>query len=156
MWLRWVVSLAVGAILLGALIVYVDHHNTDGPVGESPRGAARANREAEIVVAQDQAPRTARTAAGEVPRVAAVRAIRADMNRRIADGDAGEPLQRVSCRQVATQGPRLGLRCTAVSAGVNYPYQAVLDVRDHRITYCKHDAPPVASQNIPVSRRCVA
>jgi hypothetical protein len=153
MWLRWVVSLAVGAALLVGLIAWVSHHNGNGLATESPKAAARANREAEIVVSQDQAPRVVTVAHG-ASRVAIVHAIRRDMLTRISEDDAGAPLQRVSCTRIGARGSRHGYRCVAVSAGVNYPYQAVLNSAEHTLTFCKHDAPPVPSQNIPVSPRC--
>jgi hypothetical protein len=153
MWLRWVVSFAVAGALAVGLVAWVSHHNGNGLATVSPKAAERANREAEIVVSQDQAPRTV-TAASGAPRVAVIRAIRHDMNVRIADGDAGAPLQKVSCRAIGTRASATGYACQATAAGVNYPYQAVLDRRTRRLTFCKHDAPPVPSMNVAVSARC--
>jgi hypothetical protein len=41
------------------------------------------------------------------------------------------------------------------SAAVSYPFLGVVDLRAKQITYCKRDPPPVPSENIPVSSRCV-
>jgi hypothetical protein len=152
-WIRWVLSLGIGAALMVGLIAWVSHHNGNGLANESPKAAARANREAEIVVSQDQAPRVVAVASG-ASRMAIVHAIRRDMTTRISKGDAGAPLQRVGCKPAGMRGARHGYHCVAVSAGVNYPYQAVLNSAAHTLTFCKHDAPPVPSQNIPVSPRC--
>jgi hypothetical protein len=152
-WMRWALSLGVAAVLAVALILFVSHHNDNLLAHESPKAAERANRLAEIVVSQDQAPHRARLAAG-ASRGAVARAIRRDMTVRIAKGQAGAPLQGVRCTTVGTRASDTGYRCRATAAGVGYPYQAVLDRRTRALTFCKHDAPPVPSMNIPVSPRC--
>jgi hypothetical protein len=41
-----------------------------------------------------------------------------------------------------------------VANGQGYRFLGVVDTAAHRITYCKHDEPPVPGEDIPVSRRC--
>jgi hypothetical protein len=154
MWARWTFSFGVAALLAVGLIVFVSHHNGNGLASESPKAAERLNREAEIVVSQDQAPHVV-TLAGGTPRTAVTRAIRRAMTVRINTGQAGAPLQAVRCRAIGNRASATGYRCQATAAGVAYPYQAVLNRRTRTLTFCKHDAPPVPSANIPVSRRCV-
>jgi hypothetical protein len=154
MWARWALSFGVAALLAVGLIVFVSHHNGNGLASESPKASERANREAEIVVSQDQAPHVVTLAAG-VSRAAVTDAIRHAMTVRIGRGEAGAPLQRVGCTVTGSRASATGYRCRAIAAGVAYPYQAVVDRVTHRLTFCKHDAPPVPSMNIPVSRRCV-
>jgi hypothetical protein len=153
MWVRWALSLGVAALLVVGLIVFVSHHNDNLQANESPKAAERANRESEIVVSQDQAPHVV-TIASRTPRAAVTGAIRHAMTVRIANGQAVAPLQHVSCRATVTRASATGYRCRATAAGVGYPYQAVLNRRTHALTFCKHDAPPVPSMNIPVSARC--
>jgi hypothetical protein len=153
MWLRWALSLGVAAVLAVALIVFVSHHNDNLLAHESPKAAERANREAEIVVSQDQAPHVVTLAAG-ASLTAVTRAIRHDMTARIASGQAVAPLQHAGCVAAGRRASEVGYRCRATAAGVVYPYQAVLDRRTRTLTFCKHDAPPVPSMNIPVSPRC--
>lgn len=153
LWARWVASFIVAAALMVGLVAWVSHHNGNGLATESAKGVARLNREAEIVVSQDQAPQSVRVARGD-SRATVVHAIHRDMTTRISKGDAGAPLQRVTCRRYASRGHDRAYHCTAVSANVNYPYEAVLNARTHKLTFCKHDAPAVPSQNIPVSPRC--
>ncbi len=153
MWVRWALSLGVAIVLAVALIVFVSHNNGNGLARESPKAAERLNREAETVVAQDQSPHVVTLAAG-ASRAAVTRAIRRAMRARIATGEAGAPLQHVGCLAVATRAGAVAYRCQATAAGVNYPYQALLRRRTHTLTFCKHDAPPVPSMNIPVSPRC--
>jgi hypothetical protein len=153
MWLRWVLSLGVAAILVIALVVFVSHHNDNGLAHESPKATERANQEAEIVVRQDQAPQVV-TLPAAATRPGVAHAIRRDMTSRIAKGDAVAPLQRVRCTAAGTRGTDAGFRCRATAAGVGYRYEAVLDRSTRTLTFCKRDAPPVPSMNIPVSPRC--
>jgi hypothetical protein len=154
LWARWALALGIAAVLAVALVVYVDHHNTDSLAPESPTAAVRANREAEIVVAQDQAPHLARLSPMTTGQAGFADVIRADMNRRIASGQIGGPLRRVSCRGDGSSARQSGFSCTAAAGGFNYAFVGVLDDRARRVTYCKRDPPPVPSENIPVSRRC--
>jgi hypothetical protein len=154
MWARWVLSFGVAALLAVGLIVFVSHHNGNGLASESPKATERANREAAIVVSQDQAPHVV-TLAASVSRAAVAQAIRRDMSVRIGNGQASAPLQRVRCTSTGNRASATGYRCRATAAGVGYPYQAVVDRARRTLTFCKHDAPPVPSMNIPVSRRCV-
>lgn len=153
MWVRWALSLGIAALAAVALVGFVSHHNDNLLAHESPKAAERANREAEIVVSQDQAPQVVTIAPG-TPRAAVTRAIRHAVAVRIANGQAGAPLQHVSCQTTVTRARATGYRCRAIAAGVGYPYQAVLNRRTRTLTFCKHDAPPVPSMNIPVSPRC--
>jgi hypothetical protein len=152
MWVRWALSLGVAALLAVALIEFVSRHNDNLLAHESPKAAERANRESEIVVSQDQAPH--RVTLTDTSRAAVARAIRHDMTVRIAKGQAVGPLQHVHCVTAGTRASDTGYRCRATASGVGYPYQAVLDHRTRALTFCKHDAPPVPSMNIPVSPRC--
>jgi hypothetical protein len=152
MWVRWVLSLGVAAILLVALILFVSNNNGNDLAHETPKQTARSNAEAIIVVRQDQAPHEVTLTGTTRPDVA--HAIRRDMVKRVASGNAGSPLQHVRCTDGATRGTRAAYRCNAKAAGVTYPYEAVLDRTTRRLTFCKHDASPVPSMNIPVSPRC--
>jgi len=154
LWARWALSIGVGLILLLALILFVEHNNNNSEATQSPAAIARANREAQVVVAQDQAPHVAAVAPGAGARPAIAKAVRADMTRLIDGAIIDGPLTRVGCTRTGAQAGRLGFRCTAEAAGVNYPFLGVVDVRTRQVTYCKRDAPPVPSLNIPVSRRC--
>jgi hypothetical protein len=94
------------------------------------------------------------TLAAGPSRAAVAHAIGHDMTVRIAKGQAVGPLQRVHCAAAGTRASDVGYRCRATAAGVGYPYQAVMERRTRTLTFCKHDAPPVPSMNIPVSPRC--
>jgi len=156
MWVRWVLSFGVAAALAVGLVLYVDHHNGNGLATQNPAALARANREAEIVVAQDQAPHVIRLRSAADPRAAFARAVRADMTQRINRGIIDGTLGRVTCRRHGGGGTTLGFTCTAIVDDVNYPYVGVVHVAARQLVYCKRDEPPVPSQNIPVSRRCDA
>ena len=154
MWARWVLALGIATILAVALVIYVDRHNTDSLAPESPTAAVRANQEAEIVVAQDQAPHVVRLTAATMGRAGFATIIRADVSRRIASGQISGPLRSVRCASAGSSAGRSAFSCTAAAGGFNYAFVGVIDARARRVTYCKRDPPPVPSQNVPVSPRC--
>jgi hypothetical protein len=156
MWAKFAVSLAVGAVLLVALIIFVNNNNTDSNQTLTPSEQAKVNREAERVVAADQAPRSIALKAGESPDAAFVRTIHSSMASLINDGVVDGPLQRVRCTPHGRAAHRVGFTCVATANDVNYDYVGVVDVPVRQITYCKRDEPPVPSQNIPVSAACSA
>ncbi len=149
-------SLGVGVILLVALVVFVGNHNSDNLATQSPKALARANREAEIVVAQDQAPHVIKLASSADPHGAIVDVVRADIKRRINQGIIDGTLQRVICRAAGGPAAKPGFSCTATVSDVNYQFLGVVNRPADKLTYCKRDPPPVPSQNIPVSPRCRA
>ena len=150
-------SIVVAAGLLAALVLFVENHSSDSTATESPAAALEANREAEILVSQDQAPHVVRLVSGAAPVTALEHAIRAAMARQISYGAISGPLTRSTCtpsRKRATV--RRAFRCKAVAADVSYPFLGVVNMRARQITYCKRDPPPVPSQNVPISPRCLA
>jgi hypothetical protein len=157
LWLRWVLSLGVSAGLLVALVLFVDHHNSNSLAPESPAAALRANREAAIVVSQDQAPHVLAVGPGTAPVAALERAVRASVTTGIDRGVLDGPLQRTVCTPTGSRGAtRRAFRCTVTANDVNYQFVGVVDVRARRLTYCKRDPPPVPSETILVSHRCLA
>lgn len=156
MWAKFALSLGVGVILLVALILFVNHNNTDSNQTLSPAEQAKVNREAERVVAADQAPRVVTLTAAESPRAGFVRTVRATMSGLITKGVIDGPLQRVHCRRHGGGAGRQPFSCVATANNVNYDFVGVVDVPARQLTYCKRDVPPVPSQDIPVSPRCTA
>jgi anti-sigma-K factor RskA len=157
LWLRTTFSLGIAAVLLTALVLYVSHHNTNSPPITNLAAEARANREAEILVSQDQAPHVARLSPGAAPAATIERAVRAFMANQIARGAISGPLQHEACDQVGKRaGVRRAFSCVIQAGGVGYQFRGVVDARARRITYCKHDPPAIPSQNVPLSRRCLA
>jgi hypothetical protein len=157
LWLRSVLSLGVAAVLVTALIVFVDNNSSNGPANIKPAAAAEENREAEILVTQDQAPHVVRLSSGTAPASALAQAVRQEMASRIARTEINGPLKRSSCHPSGSRtGPRVAFMCRVVAGGVSYPFFGVVDVRARRLTYCKRDPPPIPSENIPISPRCLA
>jgi hypothetical protein len=155
LWAKWVLSFAVGAVLLVALIIFVDHNNTDSPRSQNLAAQTRANQEAALVVERDQAPHVIKLRHDATPVTGFIGAVRATMtdlvNRGIVDG----PLQKVRCTRHGGGAGAPALTCVATANDVNYDFVGVVNLREHRLTYCKRDEPPVPSMNIPVSPRCV-
>ena len=156
MWAKFVASFAVGAILLVALIIFVNHNNTDANQSLTPSEQAKVNREAERVVAADQAPEVATLTAATSPRKGFERTVHAAMTTLINRGLVDGPLQRVRCTRHGSGSGRLAFSCVATANNVNYDYVGVVDVGAHQLTYCKRDEPPVPSEDIPVSPSCTA
>jgi hypothetical protein len=156
LWARWALSLGTGLILLVALVLFVQHNNNNSEATQSPAAVARANREARVVVASDQAPHVVTLKPGSGARGGLVAAVRTGMTAMINRGIIEGPVQRAACTPTGGRAGRVTFRCAAVAAGVTYPFLGVVDVGRRQVTYCKRDAPPVPSLNIPVSRRCLA
>lgn len=156
MWAKWALSFGVGAVLLVALIIYVDHHNTDSPPSQNLAAQTRANQEAALVIERDQAPRVVALRRGATPANGLIGAVRATMSGLITRGTIDGPLQKVRCTRHGGGAGTPAFSCVATAADVNYDFLGVVNVPAHRLTYCKRDQPPVPSMNIPVSRRCVA
>jgi hypothetical protein len=156
MWAKFAMALMVGAILLVALIIFVNHNNTDSNQTLTPSEQAKVNKEAERVVAADQAPQVVKLTHGDSPHAAFVRTVHTAMASLINKGVVDGPLQRVRCLPHGGGGGHSGFSCVATADDVNYDYVGVVDVPARRLTYCKRDEPPVPSQNIPVSAACTA
>jgi hypothetical protein len=156
MWAKFALSLSVGAILLVALIIFVNNNNSDSNRTLTPSEQAKVNREAERVVAADQAPRVVTLTPADSPRSGFVRTVRATMSSLIKKGVIDGPLQRVRCTRHGGAAVRRAFSCVATANNVNYDFVGVVDVPARQLTYCKRDEPPVPSQDIPVSPRCQA
>jgi hypothetical protein len=157
-WVRWVLATVVAVAVLASIVIA---SNRAGPEGGTSEAAAEAevNRLSDIAIAEDQAAHSAGLPPGSAPGSALERAIASDVRQRIADQQLTGPLRAVSC--TAAAAPRAGrqpYRCTVHSAGIVYPFQAVVDARRQRLTWCKIDPPPVAeaSPEIPISASCRA
>ena len=155
-WLRWGLPFAVAIALMVGLIAFVNAHNNESLAVQSPAQAARAEREAAIVTAEDQAPHVVTVSGHGTARAAMVRVLRAEMLHLIDNGTAPGPLQRISCTPAGNRGAVIGFACTAVAVGTGYRFLGTVDPSRHQIIYCKHDEPPVPGEDIPVSSRCKA
>jgi hypothetical protein len=154
LWARWSISLVIAVVAIGALVYFVSHHNGNSLAHISTAAEKQESRQAQIVVGQDQAPRTATIVSGATPQATLVAAVRQELRHRIAQGIIDGQLQSVACRRTGHKAGRLGFGCTARVGNVRYPFLAVANVSAHRILYCKRDPPPIPSESIPVSKRC--
>lgn len=157
LWQRYAVSLVVAAVLLTGMVIWVEGHNTDsGPANGNPNAIVSANRQARILVSEDQAPHSASLPPGLAAGPALERVLHAHVTAQIRDGALAGPLQPVRCHATGRSGARIGFSCTIDSGSVNYPFLATVDTAARRATYCKHDPPPMPSEPVPVSSRCRA
>jgi hypothetical protein len=156
---RWMIAIAVFAALAVAIGVAVRNGGSGGSAESEAGALAEANHEAEVAIADDQAPRVASLTAGMSVQVALERAIAADVHGRIRDGQLTGPLQSVRCGAPGRpQGTRRPLHCTVRSAGITYPFLGVADERASQLTWCKVDASPTsdATLEVPINPRCEA
>ena len=156
LWARFVLAAVIAVALVAGMVLFVARNNTNTNPSLNEASEVQANREAEVLVAQDEAPRVVRLTTGAAPADALEHAIHARMAAQVAGGAIAGPLKATRCepRGRAGAGGR-PYACTVLAGGVSYPFLAVVDPRAHRITYCKRDQPPVPSDNVPVSRRCL-
>lgn len=156
LWKRFALALTVAAALMIAMVVFVSGHNTDANTSTNVTTAARANRDAEILIAQDQAPHTARLARGFSASAGVSHELHSVLARQAAAGAIAGPVGRARCRSVGAEtSARRAFDCSIVAASVSYPYAAVVQTAARRITFCKRDAPPAPSERVPLSPRCL-
>jgi len=161
LWARWALGIVIAAAVIATIVIAIDRAGPE--VNTSEAGAeAEVNRISDIAITADQAPHSAGLPPSSAPAAALERAITSDVHQRIADGQLTGPLQSITCRTAgagsAGRGGRVPYTCTIRSAGITYPFVAVLDERRRRLTWCKIDPPPVANvgPEIPISASCRA
>ena len=155
LWSRFVLAAVIAVGLVAGMVLFVDRNNTNTNPSLNEASEVQANREAEVLVAQDQAPRVVRVAAGVAPAAALERAIHARIAAQVAGGAIAGPLRATRCQPRGPGTPSgRPYSCTVLAGGVTYPFLGVVDPRARQITYCKRDQPPVPSDNVPINRRC--
>lgn len=137
------------------MVLFVSAHNSDSNPQTNLAAAAQANRDAEILIAQDQAPRRGVLPRGITPAVGLERAIHRRLSAQVRQGGISGPLTAAHCHPVGpAAATRRAFRCTIESGGVVYPYLGVVAINARRVTFCKRDPPPVASDSVPISPLC--
>ena len=84
LWQRFALAGLIAVVLLVAMVIFIDHNNTNSNPSLNETAEVRANREAEILVRQDQAPHTVRLVSGLAPAAALERVLHARMASQIA------------------------------------------------------------------------
>jgi hypothetical protein len=156
LWARWALGIAVAVAVIATVVIAI--HRAGPEVNTSEASAeAEVNRISDIAISEDQAPHSTGLSVGSAPVPALTQAITLDIRQRIAAGKLTGPLQHIACRAAGrASAGRAPYSCTVRSAGITYPFVAVLDKR--RLTWCKVDPPPVANvgPEVPVSSSCKA
>ena len=155
MWARWALAILVGAGLIAGIAIAVHRVGPENTTSEADV-EAEDNRLADIAITEDEAPHFAGLPSNAEPAAALQRAVAGDIRERIAGGRLTGPLQGVSCTAAGpSSSGRDPYRCTVHSAGIAYPFQAVVDARRRRLAWCKIDQPSVAgAPEIPISASC--
>ncbi len=158
MWVRWLLATAVAVAVIAAIVIAVDRAGPEAGTSEAAV-EAEANRLADVAITEDEAPRSASLPPGSAPAAALERAIARDVRQRIAGGQLTGPLQGVTCSAGGTgSAGRDPYRCTVHSAGIAYPFMAVVDESRQRLSWCKVDQSPVADAGpeVLISASCRA
>src|SRR5579864_4918764 len=86
LWLRFTIAGAIAVVLLTAMVIFVNGHNTNSNPILNEAQQRQANHDSELLVAQDEAPQTLRLSTAAGARAALERVIRARIGSRIAAG----------------------------------------------------------------------
>lgn len=159
LWARWAAAIVVGIAVLAAVVIAVNRAGPEGVAASEGGAEAEISRLADISITEDQAPHTASLRAGAAPASALQQAVATDVRKRIAKNQLVGPLQGVACAAAGTgSAGRDPYHCTVRSAGVSYPFLAVVDESLHRLTWCKVDpsAAHHTGSEIPISASCRA
>ncbi|MGH2832722.1 MAG: hypothetical protein ACRDK2_08095 [Solirubrobacteraceae bacterium] len=157
LWAQWLLTLLGFCVLTLAVWIAVRAINDAGPSQSERLANQEADRESQIIIEEDQAPRTSALHSAAGARHQLQLAIGADLHERIRQGALSGPVQGVRCLPyAAARSGREPFRCTAQAAGVSYPFLGVVNMRARQLTWCKVDPPPVAGgpQEVAVSPRC--
>lgn len=156
LWQRFTLAIALATVLMVAMVVFVSQNNTNFNPSTNLAQSARANRDSEILIAQDQAPRSARLPRGLAPAAGLAQAIHTRLAAQVRQGGISGPLTAARCRAAGlVTGARRAFACTVQSGGVVYPFAGVVETTARRIILCKRDPPPVASDSVPLSPLCL-
>lgn len=157
LWARWALAIVVAGAIVAGIVIAADRAGPEGSSSSEAGAEAEVNRIADIAITEDEAPRFAGLAPGVAPARALERAIAANVRRRISDQQITGPLQGVACTASgAARAGRRPYRCAVRSAGISYPFLAVVDEPRRRLAWCKVDPPPNGSggEEIPISASC--
>lgn len=157
LWARWAIAIVVAAAIVAGIVIAVTRAGPEGSSSSEAGAEAEVNRIADIAIGEDEAPRFAALAPGAAPAGALEQAIAGNVRERISEQKLTGPLQGVSCTPSgAARAGRRPYRCTVRSAGISYPFLAVVDTRRRRLAWCKVDPAPNGGngQEIPISASC--
>jgi hypothetical protein len=152
--LRWIVCLVVGIALVVLLVAFVSHNNGNGEATISKTKLKQELAQDTILVHQEQAPHTLHAGSPAAAQAQLVLGVGRLMRRQVTANILPGPVQRVRCWEHARHGAQVGYHCSAEADHISYPFLAVYTPSAHRAVFCKKVYAPVASENIPVSRRC--
>ncbi|MGH2842552.1 MAG: hypothetical protein ACRDKL_03060, partial [Solirubrobacteraceae bacterium] len=115
------------------------------------------NEQADALMRQLQAPHTVALRPGIAPAHGLERAIASWLGRQISTGQMNGPLTGGRCTVTGgSSAARVALRCTMVTADVNYPFYGVVQPSRRLVTFCQRVTPPVyGMDNFALSRRCL-
>jgi len=161
LWLQWALPFGVAIVAVVALVAFVEHQTNDVPSEasvNSPSAIVAQNKQADVLMEQEQAPQIAKLQAGVKPAKGLEIAIAAWLNQQIKTGQYSGPLTKQSCTPTAgSTSARVAFKCEMVTANVTYPFYGVVIPSIGSVTYCQKVAPPVYGMpGLKLSSACLA
>jgi hypothetical protein len=151
LWLQWGLPFGVALIAVVALVAFVEHQTNDVPSEasvNSPSAIVAQNKEADALMAQEQAPKLAKLTTGVKPAKGLELAIAAWLNQQIKTGQYNGPLTSESCTPEGGTAAREAFKCEMVTANVTYPFYGVASPSLGSVTYCQQVTSPVFGEAI--------
>jgi hypothetical protein len=163
MWLQFVLSFGIAAILIVLLVRWVDER---GPLAQAtarvtnPNAIKAENYIAKVLARQEQAPHIVTILASQSPRAAARAAVLAFQQNQITrnlNGAEG-PIRSAYCTSTGGSVARLVFQCNVITGGaeepVRWPFDAVVTPASRTVAYCPVVYSAIAGIYVPVSPRC--
>jgi hypothetical protein len=162
LWARYVVTFAIAGILFAALIIFVSHNQqplTEAPASSNKAQAQATQRQDTELVEQQQAPHVVKLAKRMSATSAASSAVHAYMAREVSHGFIAGPVDGMAtCQATGGSSARKRFRCHVTSGQkltkLLYPFDAVVQPRAAKVTYCQVVTPPYPLTEIPLKAAC--
>jgi hypothetical protein len=157
LWLRWLFAVCAFSLLTAVIVLVVHGLNHSGGATTDKQAARRANREGQVLIAQDQSPRGARLERGRAPAPALARAIAGDVRRQVAAHQLAGPAGSVRCQvRGRSRAARAPYRCVTLAGAVSYLFFAVVDRRARRLVWCRQDQVQGSGLAVPLDPTCLS
>jgi hypothetical protein len=161
LWAQWGLPFGVAAIAVVALVLWVTHESkyvSSEATVNSPAALAAQQQQADAVMSQVQAPRSAKLKPGTSPADGLKAAIATWLDGQIKTNQVNGPLMGGGCKTTAgSTSARVAMLCKPVAANVIYDFYGVVIPAAGRITFCEQATPPVYGMpHLPLSPSCLA
>ncbi len=141
-------------MLIVLLVAFVSHNNGNGEAPISKTKLKQEYAQDTILVHQEQAPHSSASPPPPRRRRRSWRASAGSCAGRSAPTSCPGRCSTCAAGRTPASGARIGYHCSAKADDISYPFLAVYTPSAHHAVFCKKVYAPVASENVPVSKRC--